>query len=390
LLAKSAADAMQRGDTDSLRALAERSSGGEPVLFVAFTDPTGMPLAVADPTGSCSRILEVFGRLRPDDGTLGTPIVVEGPDAGGVHLQVTYPINSPRVNEQGARPLLGYVRIGFNIELAMRHLAAALDLFSGIVIGAILLAAPLSYLVVRRVVVPLNELSRVVRRFADGDLQARSGVRRSDEIGELAGAFNTMADDLACNHQEIVALNTALEERVRQRTRQLRELASREPLTGLYNRRHFSEVAASRFSEAARYGSDLSCLMLDLDDFKAVNDRFGHHVGDELLILTSITIASQLRAADIAARFGGDEFIILLPQTDAERAQILGERIARKFSQDRAEQLPQVRAGLSIGIASMADANADGPEDLIRAADRALYQAKAMGKSRISLAGASR
>lgn len=387
LLARSSAGALQRGDLEALQSLAEHFSTGEAIHFVAFTDPAGNPIALADLSGSCARRLQESGRLQPDDGTLGTPVLVRARD-GEAHLQATYPINSPAANPAGERPLLGYVRVGLNVEPTMRYLTAALDLFSGIVLAAVLLAVPLAYLVVRCVVVPLNELSRVVRRFAEGDLEARTTVQRNDEIGELAETFNGMADELARKHQQISALNVDLEERVCRRTRQLRELASREPLTGLYNRRHFNEVLTNRFSEAARYGSDLSCMMLDLDDFKSVNDRFGHHTGDELLILTSITIASQLRAADVAARFGGDEFIVLLPQTDVERAQVLGARIADKFSQDLAEQLPELRVSLSIGIASVADANSDTPENLIRAADQALYRAKVMGKSRIAMAGA--
>jgi diguanylate cyclase (GGDEF)-like protein len=270
----------------------------------------------------------------------------------------------------------------------MRDLTATIDLFTGISVALLVLAFPLAYLVVHRVVTAVNELSRVVRRFANGDLQARSSVRRNDEIGELAAAFHAMADELGRKHEEIVALNADLEERVQRRTRQLRELASREPLTGLYNRRHFNEALANRLSEAARYGSDLSCVMLDLDDFKSVNDRFGHHIGDELLILASITISSQLRAADMAARYGGDEFIILLPQTEADRAQILAERIVERFAEDLAGQLPKIRTSLSIGIVSLADSGATSPEDLIRAADEAMYRAKARGKSRIVMADA--
>jgi diguanylate cyclase (GGDEF)-like protein len=195
-----------------------------------------------------------------------------------------------------------------------------------------------------------------------------------------------MAAQLEQKHRQILALNADLEERVRMRTRQLRELAAREPLTGLYNRRHFNEVLTRRFSEAERYDADLSCLMLDLDDFKSVNDRFGHQTGDELLTLLATVIASQLRAADLAARFGGDEFVVLLPQTSADRAHVLGARIAEKFALDLVEQYPQVQVTLSIGIASMAEAAPTGPEELIRAADQAMYRAKAEGKSKIVLA----
>jgi diguanylate cyclase (GGDEF)-like protein len=276
-----------------------------------------------------------------------------------------------------------------DVRRPLRDLAVVFDLFSGLSIAVLALAAPLSYMFVRCVVVPLNELAKVVRKYAGGDSTARTNIKRQDEIGELAEAFNNMAGELANKHEQVVALNAELEERVAKRTRQLRELASREPLTGLYNRRYFNEVLANRFSEAARYGTDMSCLMVDMDNFKQVNDKMGHQVGDELLILAAITIASQLRAADVAARFGGDEFVILLPQTDASRSQVLAERVAEKFAQDLAEQMPQVTSTLSIGIASMSDTSPETPEDLLRAADQAMYRAKTRGKSRIVRLSAS-
>ena len=123
--------------------------------------------------------------------------------------------------------------------------------------------------------------------------------------------------------------------------------------------------------------------MLDLDDFKQINDTHGHQVGDELLVLTALTISSQLRSADVAARFGGDEFVVLLPQTPLERARVLSERIADKLAAAVREQLPHVAPTVSIGIGSLSETSPDEPDDLIRAADRALYAAKAGGKNRI-------
>jgi len=192
-----------------------------------------------------------------------------------------------------------------------------------------------------------------------------------------------MADQHQQTHERIVRLNAELEERVAYRTHQLRELASREPLTGLYNRRHFNEMLERRFSEAVRYSTDLSCLMIDLDEFKAANDAFGHQLGDELLVLTAGTIMGQLRTADLAARYGGDEFIILLPQTDAERAHVLAERMVERFSRDVAERFPNVRVSMSIGIASLQSLEPKDAESLIRYADRALYDAKKAGKNGI-------
>jgi diguanylate cyclase (GGDEF)-like protein len=121
--------------------------------------------------------------------------------------------------------------------------------------------------------------------------------------------------------------------------------------------------------------------MLDLDDFKAVNDAFGHQIGDQLIVLAAATISRQLRGADVAARYGGDEFIILLPQTGADRAHNLASRIAEKFAKDVAEDLSQVSASMSLGIASLQDLRTPDAESLVRSADHAMYEAKADGKN---------
>ncbi len=120
-----------------------------------------------------------------------------------------------------------------------------------------------------------------------------------------------------------------------------------------------------------------------------LNDAFGHHVGDEVLQLAAATITSQLRTADVAARFGGDEFVVLLPQTDADRARVLADRIVERFMHDGSKQLPQVRITISMGIASFPSLDIRDAESLIRTADNALYEAKAAGKNRIITAKAS-
>jgi diguanylate cyclase (GGDEF)-like protein len=386
LLARCAGPAFARGNAAALQGLAEDFCDGGPILFVIFSAIDGRPVAGADASSPWrARLAHVLANTT-EQRIVGQPVFVPQQDGVAAHLQATYPVSDPGGSGAGQGSLLGYVSVGLDVQRTMGDLAAAIDLFSGAGISVLILTIPLAYLLVRCVVLPLNELSRTVRRFAAGDLSARSTVQRGDEIGELAGAFNQMADQLANKHQQILSLNADLEARVQKRTRQLRELASREPLTGLYNRRHFNEVVAQRLSEAVRYGADLSCLMIDLDDFKTVNDHFGHHVGDDLLVMTATTIASQLRAADVAARYGGDEFVVLLPQTAADRAEVLAARITEKFALDVAEQLPRLRVGLSVGVASLAGTSPAGPEDLVRAADQAMYQAKAQGKGRIVVA----
>ncbi|MCG3137907.1 MAG: hypothetical protein HJJLKODD_01762 [Phycisphaerae bacterium] len=289
---------------------------------------------------------------------------------------------------QQQEQLCGYVRLGVNLTTVQNDLIMFLQNIRYAGLSIVLAMIPLVFIVVRRVVSPINELSQVVNQMARGDYRVRCHIQRSDEIGQLADSFNHMADVLTKTHDDLVKNKVELEDRVLQRTRQLKELASRDPLTGLYNRRHLGELLVRRFSESERYNSDLSCLMIDLDNFKKVNDKYGHEVGDSLLMLTATVIGSELRGADMGARFGGDEFCILLPSTSAEQAYLVGQRIVDRFQQEVKTQLKgkDIDFGISIGAAGLREIKAVHPDELMKAADQALYLAKQAGKNRIHLA----
>ncbi len=386
MLATAAAPPLAEGDLEALQALADDAADGDPLLYVIFSDVDGRQLAVAQHRGA--NVLRQFGGATTEHLPVpGRPVSYCGTADVPVFLDVTYPIalREPAAFGVAKTPsrLLGYARTGMVASEWHRSMSSTLDLIIGVGLLATVAAIPLGFVLVRRLVAPLEGLADAMFRFSKGDLDVRSSVARRDEIGRLAMAFNRMADQQKHTQERILRLNEELEKRVAQRTQQLRELASREPLTGLYNRRYFNETLERRFSEALRYKTDLACVMLDLDGFKAVNDAFGHQVGDALLILTATTISSQLRSADVAARFGGDEFIVLLPQTDGDRARALAERIVERLSEDVQERLPQVCISMSIGIASLSDLEIDDAESLVRTADHALYDAKAMGKNRI-------
>ncbi len=386
LLAKSVERSMLEDDLPALEDLVDAAANGSPLQYVVITDPGGRRVAQAsNGKGKVSSVLNL-----PAEGRLpvpGRPAYVTAVDASRVLLDVTYPVTHR--SDDGDMELLGYVRTGVIGDVWNQSLSSRLDILVGVGLVAMVLAIPLGFLLIRQIISPLDGLADLMRRFSRGGLDVRAPVRRSDEIGRLSNAFNYMADQHQQTHDRLVRLNAELEDRVAFRTHQLRELASREPLTGLYNRRHFSEVVERSFAEANRYQSDLSCIMIDLDEFKSANDEFGHQVGDELLILVAQTIKAQLRTADVAARYGGDEFIVLLPQTDGDRAAVLAERIVEQFAVDLQEGYPGVKVGMSVGLASLHAVDVDSADALMRAADRALYQAKAAGKNRIVVANES-
>ncbi len=161
-------------------------------------------------------------------------------------------------------------------------------------------------------------------------------------------------------------------------------LASTDALTGLYNRRRFADVLKREFAVTRRYKNTLSCLLLDLDHFKHVNDRYGHDAGDQVLKEVARRISGSLREVDLAARYGGEEFVVLLPHTSKGDARIVAERLlknVRKQEFNFGGELLTVTT--SIGCAGNSDVASSNPEDLVKAADIALYEAKNSGRNRV-------
>lgn len=393
MLARLAAEPLAECDLGALASMARDGVSSVPLAYLVVFDANNHLMA-EEWHPSMVTHTETIRRFLSDPAVPGTPVY--RPAVGSVPpiLEVAYPVQQ-RSEGADAPPeragqLLGYVRAGLVARGWHETLASKLDLLVGVGTIAIVMAIPLGFLVIRRIMAPLADLQDVMWRFSHGDMHVRSRVERRDEIGRLSHSFNRMADLHQHTHERIVRLNADLEQRVAQRTQQLRELAARESLTGLYNRRYFGEMLERCFAEAARYHHDLSCVMIDLDNFKAANDTYGHHVGDELLIIMAATITSQLRSSDVPARYGGDEFVLLLPQTGADRAYVLAERIMERFTAETAERFPRIGVGMSVGIASLEWAEAEHAAALIRAADRSLYQAKAAGKNRIVVAGTQR
>jgi diguanylate cyclase (GGDEF)-like protein len=167
-----------------------------------------------------------------------------------------------------------------------------------------------------------------------------------------------------------------------------RNLADRDPLTGFYNHRYLHERMSEEVVRAVRMGRPLSVVMLDLDDFKIVNDSFGHVYGDRVLVHVAEVIRSTLRGSDVAARYGGDEFAVILPETRPEDAAIVAARVIDAFHRSpfAAEGRQPFPIGASIGIATYPRDGRSAAE-LIAAADTALYAAKAAGGSAVRVAG---
>jgi len=180
---------------------------------------------------------------------------------------------------------------------------------------------------------------------------------------------------------------------LKQKTRNLEEMLTRvetlahmDPLTGLCNRRRFETVLAAEFKRAVRYQIPLSCLILDIDHFKTVNDTHGHLVGDEVLRETVKAIQNTIREVDMAARWGGEEFIILNPNTEKKNAVIVGDKILKAVSSQTLPCINGTAVTVSIGVAGIYHPEIDTAEQLVHAADLAMYEAKRNGRNRVMAA----
>ena len=202
------------------------------------------------------------------------------------------------------------------------------------------------------------------------------GLRREDV--EFADTV-IRAAVAAINKAQAIEMSRADKER-------LEMLASTDPLTQTLNRRALMERLVSEIERARRYALVLTLLMLDLDHFKAVNDTYGHLLGDRVLREVSRILQREARTVDVVARFGGEEFVVVLPETSEEGAIAFAERIRLRIAEcgiQCDDRLDTVSLTVSIGVASFPSARVDSAEELIARADEALYRAKASGRNQV-------
>lgn len=176
----------------------------------------------------------------------------------------------------------------------------------------------------------------------------------------------------------------SLQDKLKQSNQMLLELSHTDPLTGLNNRRSMMEALDKEFERSTRTQSPLSLLMLDIDHFKKINDNFGHQQGDKVLQSLAALLKEHLRQYDLATRFGGEEFALILPETSEKDACLVAERIRQSIQELELDDLPtDFRMTASIGLATSPNEVMATPDDLIREADDALYNAKRRGRNRV-------
>ncbi|PTR03556.1 diguanylate cyclase (GGDEF)-like protein [Nitrosomonas nitrosa] len=253
------------------------------------------------------------------------------------------------------------------------------NFFLGFVSVLIIIVAAVALYIGRSIVIPLESLIGATRHIVDGDLNVRVDVKQSDEVGQLANMFNLMTDKLQQNHEEIMAANAAM----RQQNQMLEALSVTDSMTGLLNRSKLDAVLTDELARFGRNKRPFSVLMIDVDHFKTLNDNLGHIVGDEILIAVAKVLANSIRSVDFAARYGGDEFVVILTETTADAAIKTAERIRMQVAEvGNKLKEHKIAITLSIGI-SHSLLEDKSPTLLLARVDNALYEAKKAGRNRI-------
>ena len=256
--------------------------------------------------------------------------------------------------------------------VSVRRRITAINL--GIVLGFGLLA----FLIARSIVQPIHALSESARRIAQGETDVEiPAAAGHDEIGVLSSALSEMVAKLHRANEDLLKAN----EDLRRGNEVLEQLSFTDGLTRLHNHRYFQDRLRVESKRAGRSGESLGLLLIDIDDFKTLNDRHGHAVGDEVLRRVAYLLNDAVRETDLPARYGGEEFAVLAPRTGREGAMALAEKLraaigSARFAVEGLQHATDLSVTVSIGVAIF-----DGDERrFFNDADRALYRAKAAGK----------
>lgn len=301
-LAIAAAAPLGANDRAALLSIAENLVPGPTLSYVAFTDPTGEILAgYQRGSGQLTRWIGADGR-RLHLKSYNEPVLVSRPNEDPC-IDVVYPVTDrpPSQASTAPAPVVGFVRLGLNLSSVDRGLAAVWRQVSGISIGIALLMVPLGFEIVRRIVAPVNEMTTAARRMAAGDLRVKVEVERRDEIGVLAAAFNSMASDLLRSHNQLLKLNSELEDRVTRRTAQLQR-ANRLLQAEMTEREEFLRAVSHDLNAPLRNIAGQALLLRRRlgdavsDGAKHALERIEHNVRYELGMIDDLLELSRIRS----------------------------------------------------------------------------------------------
>lgn len=297
--------------------------------------------------------------------TTDVPVISDTKMSLGWHVIIRQPVSAALANVRATQKQIAL--IGFVVALFMLII---------------------TYRLANRFSRPIEELAQraysVERGQDDVHFEAKTSIK---EIQGLSRSLNSMTTTLLSQKHQLQEANTTLEQKVQERTAALKEanlelekLAHYDGLTGLHNRRAFNDYQAYLFEQFQRQQQPYAILLMDVDFFKKVNDSFGHEMGDHVLQSVASLLAAEVRSTDFVARFGGEEFIVLLPVTALDGALLLAEKIRCRIENEKI--IEHYAITVSIGVSAVLPADQTANE-AIRRADQNLYRAKEQGRNRV-------
>lgn len=240
---------------------------------------------------------------------------------------------------------------------------------------SLLISLALFHLIIQsRILRPVVALEDAVKRLREGNFNLPYLPKPDNEIGRLVDHFETMANRVQLNTRD-------LEQKVAQRTEELQRLARIDALTGLKNRRGLDELLEAEIERGHRSQQEFGLIWLDIDHFKAINDKHGHQAGDEILCRVALWLRANVRPYDHPGRWGGDEFVVLLSPCDPPTL----ERIASRICEGVEEESRKTGLPVTVSIGGYLCKPGDTSDTILRQADRALYQAKARGRNQVCI-----
>jgi diguanylate cyclase (GGDEF)-like protein len=358
-------------DTEPLRAYFNKIASSKEISYVQVIDSSGTVVVESDPGIGDHPAAPLNHRALARVRTSTDPQVNIPWDKDDVGVDVLVPLLDKTA---GPVALPNHLRIGVNFDTMIKDDTPRVIrqmLFFTVIVGFAMvmgLVVLLSY-----ILYPLRQLRIGFMNVAAGNLDYRVPTYSKDEVGQVVQAFNgTIA-------------------RLRRAFVEIEELARRDALTNLPNRRAFDERLASEAARSRRYGHPFGLIILDLDHFKDVNDRYGHPTGDEVLKLVGHTIMANIRETDMAARIGGEEFGVLLPESGSMDVMNVAEKLRESILECEVfhrESTTPLKVTVSAGGAC-SGGHLVTQESIMTAADAALYRSKNEGRNRVTIAPSS-
>ena len=325
---------------------------------------------------ACS-YLESMGN-KPVDPRTGKPtLAVSACVSGRTGFSLQPYANNEGEDVMGAWGWLPELDAGIILELNAQEIYGAASMVKKR-LWTLLLVITLGVIVVsvfigRKVAEPVLSLTETAKKIAAGDLEERASIKSQDELGELSESLNTMVESLRREHAALEDAN-----------KKLAAALARDSLTGLYNHQRFMEMIDTEHRRAGRYNLPLCLLMVDIDNFKLINDTHGHPFGDFVLKELAHLIRNSIRDTDIAYRYGGEEFTVILPNTGLDGGYAVAEKLREEAAGHVFEKSGLVtRLTLTVGISSLEDESIKTGKDMIKHADKAMYEGKLKGKNTV-------